>query len=84
MSKKTRKAKKQGAVVINARYRASLNLADVDKAVRDMKRTEASNATIVVSPETEVADDVKDFATKRGVEISAMAPNNNEALPETS
>ena len=83
MSKKTRKVKKQGAVVINARNRASLNLADVDKAVRDMKRTEASNATIVVSPETEVADDVKDFATKRGVEIATMPPNN-EFLPETS
>ena len=82
MSKKTRKVKKQGAVVINARNRASLNLADVDKAVKDMKRTEASNATIVVSPETEVADDVKDFATKRGVEIATMAPDN-EALPET-
>ena len=83
MSKKTRKVKKQGDVVINARNRASLNLADVDKAVKDMKRTEASNATIVVSPETEVSDDVKDFATKRGVEIATIAPDN-ESLPETS
>jgi len=83
LSKKTRKVKKQGDVVINARNRASLNLADVDKAVKDMKRTEASNATIVVSPETEVSDDVKDFATKRGVEIATIAPDN-ESLPETS
>jgi len=80
---KTRKVKKQRAVVVNARDRESINFEDVDKAVKDMKRTKASNATIVVGQGTEVAEDVKDFATKRGVEIATMAPDN-ESLPETS
>ena len=68
MKKKTSKAKKKGGVVINARDRTSLNLADVDKAVKDMKRTAANNATIVVGPETQVEEDVRNFAAKRGVE----------------
>jgi len=83
MSKKTRKVKKQGAVIVNARDREFINFEDVDNAAKDMKRTKANNATIVVGQRTEVAEDVKDFATKRGVEIATMAPDN-EFLPKDS
>jgi hypothetical protein len=84
--KKKKKANKNrtnsDAVIINAKDRTSLSLEDIDKAVKDVKRTKAENATIVVGPRTEVADDVREFANQRGVEIATMASDNEPSTPE--
>jgi len=77
LKKKTRKIKKQGALVVNARDRKSVDLTDVEKAAKDAKRTQASKATIVVGPNTEVAQDVKEFAAENGVQIATMTANND-------
>ena len=70
-----------GAVIVNAKDKVSLNLEDIEKAANKAKRTRADSVKIVVGPETEVADDVRDFAAKRAVEIATMGPDE-PSLPK--
>ena len=72
MSKKSSKANRQRAVIVNARNRKSLSLEYIEEIAKDAKRTQAKQALIVVGNGTEVTRDVQEFAERSHVLIERV------------
>lgn len=83
MKKQSSKAKRRDSVIVNVRGKKSLSLEDVERAAKQAKRTQASNATVVFGEETEVPEDVMEAANKSHVRLT-MIPRPNAALLQGS
>jgi len=78
-----RKGYEKEAVIVDAKGKKQLTLEDIGEAVDFAKRT-SSRATILAGKETEVPEDVKEYAAEVGVEIAVMPSDNASSLPQSS